>query len=94
MGERHRKLVMLVGSLWLLQRNASKYVSIREVLDTAASSIRAHQYWYFWTDVDGVIHSEELQEDLEKLHERGYLYLNSDGTEVMLTKRSKLGGQI
>jgi len=35
--------------------------------------------WYFWNDVRGQVHCESVEEDLENLHCRGYIYIDENG---------------
>lgn len=96
MCERHERLLAFFYELYKAKPIPVQEsgIPVQEVIDALSKDdwvkLPHKRFWYyFWNDAREEVHSEEVEEDLEKLHQRGYLYIDKDD-KVFLTGRAIL----
>ncbi len=86
---RHLFLLQMICKLFNGAADKETGVDRDEIVKELSANHAAREYWAFWADCDGTMHSSDLEMDIEYLHQRGYVFATAN-PHIFPTRRAEL----
>ena len=79
---------MILNAICNLRSRGCNFVESKALIVHFYNSPVFKDFWNIWVRIDNEIQSEDIIEDLEYLHVRGFVYLDNIGDRIYLTQKS------